>query len=221
MTPGSLLLGNAGQSFECGHEHGEGDRCIAFHYDRDFFEGLAADVLAPRDDRRFRRLRLPAMRAMSPLIARACMALEDPAGISWQELSLQVAARALRVAGGQASNGSADPPSTLARITRAVRLIERELHAELTLSGLAAEARLSPYHFLRTFTNLTGLTPHQYVRRARLREVALGLATERRRVLDVALDSGFGDVSNFNRAFRSEFGVNPRRYRHQGFLAGS
>jgi len=34
------------------------------------------------------------------------------------------------------------------------------------------------------------------------------------RVLDVALDCGFGDVSNFNRAFRAEFGVSPRKFRH-------
>jgi AraC family transcriptional regulator len=33
MTPGSLMLGNAGQCFECGHEHGEGDRCVSFWYE--------------------------------------------------------------------------------------------------------------------------------------------------------------------------------------------
>jgi len=36
--------------------------------------------------------------------------------------------------------------------------------------------------------------------------------TEPRKIIDVALDSGFGDVSNFNRAFRAEFGVSPRVY---------
>jgi len=41
-------------------------------------------------------------------------------------------------------------------------------------------------------------------------------------LLDVACDSGFGDVSNFNRAFRAEFGVSPRAYRTQaGGGAGS
>src|SRR6266581_386737 len=29
MTPGTFLLGNAGQCFECGHEHAAGDRCVA------------------------------------------------------------------------------------------------------------------------------------------------------------------------------------------------
>jgi AraC family transcriptional regulator len=69
------------------------------------------------------------------------------------------------------------------------------------------------YHFLRTFERLTGVTPHQYLVRARLREAAIRLSAGPDRILDIALDCGFGDVSNFNRAFRAEFGVNPRAYR--------
>jgi AraC family transcriptional regulator len=57
------------------------------------------------------------------------------------------------------------------------------------------------------------LTPHQYVLRARLREAASRLAKSTAAVLDIALESGFGDVSNFNRAFRNEFGVSPRAFR--------
>ena len=34
MTAGSLLLGNPGQSFECVHECGEGDRCLSFWFER-------------------------------------------------------------------------------------------------------------------------------------------------------------------------------------------
>jgi len=41
------------------------------------------------------------------------------------------------------------------------------------------------------------------------------LAAESTRILDIALDCGFGDVSNFNRAFRTEFGVSPRVFREQ------
>ena len=42
MTPGTVLLGNAGQWFECGHEHGNGDRCVSFHYSPEYFERIAA-----------------------------------------------------------------------------------------------------------------------------------------------------------------------------------
>ena len=38
MTPGSLMLGNHGHCFECGHEHGEGDRCVSFWYAPEYFE---------------------------------------------------------------------------------------------------------------------------------------------------------------------------------------
>jgi transcriptional regulator GlxA family with amidase domain len=100
-----------------------------------------------------------------------------------------------------------------ARVTRVVRAIEARPDANLSLTNLARDSGLSPYHFLRTFERLTGVTPHQFVLRARLREAATRLVTEPRKVIDVALDSGFGDVSNFNRAFRAEFGVTPLEYR--------
>jgi AraC family transcriptional regulator len=102
-----------------------------------------------------------------------------------------------------------------------VRMIEAHSSTDLTLVRLAREARLSPFHFLRIFESLTGATPHQYLLRSRLRVAATRLATESTRILDVALDAGFGDVSNFNRAFRGEFGVSPSFYRkHRGRQTG-
>ena len=98
-------------------------------------------------------------------------------------------------------------------MTRVVRLLDRQAQDEHTLIGLAGIARLSPYHFLRTFQSLTGTTPHQYLLRLRLRRAALRLRTEKARIVDIALESGFNDVTNFNRTFRAEFGVNPRAYR--------
>jgi AraC family transcriptional regulator len=40
------------------------------------------------------------------------------------------------------------------------------------------------------------------------------------KILDIALDCGFGDVSNFNRAFRAKFGINPARFRNQAQAPG-
>ena len=42
--PGALMLGNPGACFECGHEHGVGDRCLSFHFDPGFFEEIVASV---------------------------------------------------------------------------------------------------------------------------------------------------------------------------------
>lgn len=214
MTAGSLMLGSAGQNFECRHDHGSGDRCIAFSYTPEFFARLAADVGAKPG---FQLLRLPPMREFSPLVARACAGLSDPASAPWEEIGLELAAQSLEMAkNGTVCTGTGSGlPSSEARVTRVLRRIERELHENesVSVSALAIEAGLSPYHFLRTFEALTGVTPHQYILRMRLREAALRLKTEPERVLDIALDCGFGDVSNFNKAFKAEFGVSPRGYR--------
>ena len=215
MTPGSLLLGNAGQCFECGHEHGTGDRCVAFHYAPEYFERIVADAGASGVALRFGSPRLPPVRDSAPVVAQACAGLVGPADVSWEEIGVQLAARVARLV-SYTSRAPADAlPSAVARVTRVVRAIERQPSSDLTLSRLAGEADLSPYHFLRTFERLTGVTPHQYVRRSRLRDAAMRLAIEPAKVIDIAFESGFGDVSNFNRAFRAEFGVGPRVYRER------
>lgn len=217
MMPGSLLLGNAGDYFECGHEHGEGDRCISFHYDPGYFESITMPAAAK--EARFRVPRIPALEALSPLVARVCAGvsiLENPA---WEELAVAVATWAMALSGGVQPNAERTA-AALARVSRVLRLIESRPYHSFPLSQLAHEARLSPYHFLRNFQSITGLTPHQYVVRTRLREAALRLAdykSPQDKVLDVALDCGFGDISNFNRAFRREFGVSPREYRKTSF----
>lgn len=217
MTPGSIFLGNAGQYFECGHEHGVGDRCLSFQFAPEYFERLVSD--AGRAEAMFSVLRLPSERGLSPIVTRACAELvgsgEQSAAV-WEELGIKLASQVVELADGiPGRDGAAASPSAVRGAARAVRWIELNSDSTLTLGELARLAGLSPYHFLRTFEQVAGVTPHQYVRRVRLREAAIRLATEPAKVLDIALDCGFGDVSNFNRAFRGEFGVSPREYRLQ------
>jgi AraC family transcriptional regulator len=213
MTSGSLLLGNQGDCFECGHQHGDGDRCVSFWYTPDYFESLAADAGARGNNVGFRTPCLPPLRPLSPLAARAGAAALGVARVSWEELAVSLAVRTVGLAAGLPSNHCVLPLNAEARVTRAVRTIDRHPNAAQPLGQLAREVGLSPFYFLRIFERLTGITPHQYVRRARLREAAFRLVAETEKVLDIALDCGFGDVSNFNRAFRTEFGVSPRVFR--------
>ena len=76
------------------------------------------------------------------------------------------------------------------------------------------EAGLSPFHFLRLFSHVLGVTPHQYLVRSRLRHAARLLADDSRAVTDIAFDVGFGDLSNFVRTFHRAAGVSPRGFRN-------
>ena len=156
--------------------------------------------------------RLPPLRPLSPLIARAGAGAAG-ARVPWEEFAVTLGACTIQLAAGLSSHRNGLPLNAEARVTRVVRTIDRYPEAALSLEQLARAARLSPYYFLRTFQSVTGITPHQYVLRARLREAASRLADETDKVLDIALACGFGDVSNFNRAFRTEFGVSPRQFR--------
>jgi AraC family transcriptional regulator len=211
MTPGSCLLGNPGDSFTCGHDHGTGDRCVAFSYVPEFFDRLAYDAWGRSI--RFKVPRLPPIRALAPLVARASTILAGDDPTVCEELSIRVAARAIEVAQGVKPSRACSPLSSWARVARVVRMIENEEDVPQDLNSLALVARLSPYHFLRTFEEVTGTTPHQYLIRVRLRRAAIFLRSESTRISDIALRCGFGDISNFNRTFRAEFGVAPRTYR--------
>jgi len=214
MTPGSLLLGNAGDCFCCGHRHGIGDRCISFSYAPHWFDKLAASAIdrAPA----FHLPRLPAMRATAPLVTRASLFLAGMSPVSGEELSMQVAAESARLARGRIARSTHADAGSLARVSRVIRLMDNDPDHPQDLQALASIARLSPYHFLRVFEGIVGATPHQYVLRSRLRRAAVRLRVSRQPVLHIALDCGFGDVSNFNRAFRSEFGMSPKAYRQTG-----
>jgi AraC family transcriptional regulator len=211
MTPGSLLLGNAGDCFTCGHEHSTGDRCLAFSYAPEFFERFADGPNGGRVN--FKVPRLSRARALAWIVANASMLLTSFDAEMCEELCLQVATEAIRLQSDAESYRMRRAPSSLARITRVVRAMENDADIPRDLKTLAQLSGLSRYHFLRTFEELTGTTPHQYQIRVRLRRAAVRLRSEPTRISDIALECGFGDISNFNRTFRTEFGVNPRTFR--------
>jgi AraC family transcriptional regulator len=208
MSPGAILLGSAGHWYECSHEHGEGDRCISFQFAPELLERIASDAGVSRWE--FECGRIPPLRSLTPLAARAQAALARRD--SFEELGLEVASAVFRLSGHlrPRPDTSARERARVAPVLRRLAASSAEHHA---LGQLAESAGLSRYHFLRTFKRVAGVTPHQYLLRARLREAAAKLAASAAPVTEVALDAGFDELSNFIRAFRAEFGVAPRHYR--------
>ncbi|NLD49495.1 MAG: AraC family transcriptional regulator [Clostridiaceae bacterium] len=90
--------------------------------------------------------------------------------------------------------------------------IETHLSEEITLADLARVSQFSPWYARRLFIQWTNFTPADYIRRLRLSKSALRLRDEDCRIIDVALDMGFGSVDGYQRAFAREFGCNPKQY---------
>jgi AraC-like DNA-binding protein len=205
LSEGSLLLVEAGRCFVCSHRHGEGDRCLSFQFEPELFDRLAHDAGVRSQ---FAHNRLPPLRVLSPLAARARRAMTDPDAM--EEIAFEIAGAAMSLSARQRRAGS---PRHHGRLTQVLRHMAAHSVEPHTLAGLARMARLSPYHFLRSFKAETGVTPHQWLLRARLRDAAQRLAASKAPVTGIALDVGFEDLSNFTRSFRAEFGASPRQYR--------
>jgi AraC family transcriptional regulator len=205
LSEGSYLLVNAGHCFACSHRHGEGDRCLSFRYEPGLFDRIAHDA-----GRRtgFAHNRLPPLRPLAPLTARAQLAMREPDLM--EEVAIELAAAALGLSANESRPGT---PSLQGRMSEVLRYMAAHSAAPHTLAGLARMAKLSPYHFLRSFKATTGVTPHQWLLRARLRDAAGKLALTNAPVTEIALDVGFEDLSNFTRTFHAEFGASPRQYR--------
>jgi AraC-like DNA-binding protein len=208
FSAGSLFLLNAGQAFECSHQHGEGDRCLSFKYEPGLFERLAHEAGA--SSATFPAHRLPPLRALAQPTARAQLALVR--NEAFEDAALELAGAVVEVA-GEARRGSATPARHHGRVTRTLRHLAAHVGEPHSIADLARLADLSPYHFLRTFKAVTGVTPHQWLLRARLRDAARRLSGTREPVTSIALEAGFEDLSNFIRSFRAEFGLSPQRYR--------
>jgi AraC-like DNA-binding protein len=76
-------------------------------------------------------------------------------------------------------------------------------------------AGLSPAAFSRFFRRASGKTFQAYVTDMRLSEVCRQLLESKRTISEIAFGAGFGNLSNFNRAFRIARGIAPGEFRRQ------
>lgn len=90
--------------------------------------------------------------------------------------------------------------------------LEERYAERVTLSALAAEAGLSPFHLVRVFQRATGIPPHAYLESVRIRR-AQELLERGDSPAFAAYATGFSSQSHFTERFRRIIGVTPARYR--------
>jgi AraC-like DNA-binding protein len=212
MAPGSLLLGEQGAPFCCSHEHGTGDRCVAFYFDPPLIEELAYQIPGVKRTG-FRVNRIPPIEALAPLFADVYALSDDGAVDAGEELALRMAGAALSLSVGVSNTQVRGRDEK--RVSVALRIINQRIADSLSVGAIASEVEMSRYHFLRTFHRITGETPYRYILNRRLILAAERLRNTSEGVLEVALECGFGDLSEFARRFKKRFGVTPAAYRQQ------
>ncbi|PKB14404.1 AraC family transcriptional regulator [Novosphingobium kunmingense] len=82
-----------------------------------------------------------------------------------------------------------------------------------SLDELSAMAGITRSHFCHVFKGATGVTPHQYVMKARLDRAQQILVQSDLNLAAVAEAAGFASQSHFSRAFKAWFGMTPSDFR--------
>ncbi|MGX5845223.1 helix-turn-helix domain-containing protein [Mesorhizobium sp. ArgA1] len=99
------------------------------------------------------------------------------------------------------------------RLARVLDYVDAHYADNIALSDLAAEARLSPYHFSRLFREATGQSPHHYLTLRRVKAAEDELVRNRASMAEIAQATGFGSQTNFIRVFQKATGMTPGRFR--------
>ena len=101
------------------------------------------------------------------------------------------------------------------RLCRARELLGEVRERPLSIKDVAREIRMSPFHFIRQFQALFGLTPHQFRIQSRLDQAKHLLAMGEHSITDVCMEVGMSSLGSFSDLFARRVGTTPSAYRHR------
>jgi AraC-like DNA-binding protein len=102
---------------------------------------------------------------------------------------------------------------SLRQIETARLFINENFNKELTLNQISRQAGYQPNYFCRIFREYTGLPLFEYIIHRRIEQAMILLRSTDNKILSIAYDCGFNDLSHFNRCFKKTSGLTPREYR--------
>lgn len=113
------------------------------------------------------------------------------------------------------------PDDVLVHLRRARDVADRDFAEPLDLEALAAEARLSKFHFLRLFRATYGLTPAEYVSMRRIERAQDLLRSTNLTVTEVCHAVGFSSLGSFSSRFRAVVGESPSSFQARYAATGA
>ena len=98
-------------------------------------------------------------------------------------------------------------------LERIMSTINKQLNnSDLSVDMIADEVGISRVHLHRKMKELTGQTPHDFIRTLRLKQAANLLTTQNMNITEVVYACGFSNPTSFSTLFKSVYGMSPREY---------
>ena len=98
-------------------------------------------------------------------------------------------------------------------LDRIMNTINKQLNnSDLSVDMIADEVGISRVHLHRKMKELTGQTPHDFIRTLRLKQAANLLTTQNMNITEVVYACGFSNPTSFSTLFKSVYGMSPREY---------
>jgi AraC family transcriptional regulator len=212
LVAGAVMVGYPGDEFICTHDHHlYGDECLSFRFSAELIDGLRSSRANPKE---FWRIgALPPHPRLMVVGELAQSAARGHCDLGLDEIGLVFAMRYKEMLTGRQPRFSTPGRADRRRAVESALWLDASASDDVSLQSAAQRVQLSPFHFLRLFSTVLGVTPHQYLVRARLRRAARLLIETRRSVTDIALEAGFADLSNFVRTFHRAAGASPGHFR--------
>lgn len=208
FVAGSTLVGRKGDEYVCTHDHHMGgDECLSLQ-----LTPAALASVGAKDSVWHARCvpPVPELMVVGELVQTAA---EGKSDVGLDEAALLFASRFVDLVSQRCQDNGQPSQCDRRRAIEAALWLDAHVDRPVDLNQTARMAELSPFHFLRVFARVLGVTPHQYLMRARLRRAARLLTEEDRSITDIAFEVGFGDLSNFVRTFHRAARMSPRQFR--------
>ena len=101
-------------------------------------------------------------------------------------------------------------------LERVMTAINHNLNnADLSVDKIADEVGISRVHLHRKMKELTGQTPHDFIRNIRMKKAATLLASADMNVSEVMYACGFSNAASFSTVFKKMYGMSPREYMNE------
>ncbi len=101
-------------------------------------------------------------------------------------------------------------------LERVMKVINKNLNnSDLSVDSIADEVGISRVHLHRKMKELTGQTPHDFIRNLRLKQAANLLASQNMNITEVMYACGFNNAASFSTIFKRFYGMSPREYMNE------